>query len=178
MADRSLDVEAERQAASLDVEPRRAPLPAAADRRGEPVAVEPREPRPAAATRNMGDRRKGCICNRRYDVYLDDDFGALARLFGGGIGIGTLVLIRLIGVLGALTLALGAAGMGGLVTITSICFRCEGCRYRVRDPDADERARIRKGRGRVVLVTLALIIGAAVCGAAWWSLVKNAHRYD
>jgi len=82
------------------------------------------------------------------------------------------VPIRLIGVLGALTLALGAAGMGGLV---SICMRCEGCRRRVSDLDADERARVRKGRGRVTLITLALIIGAAVCGAVWWSLIKKAQ---
>ena len=152
----------------LDVEP--TPRAAAG------LAVEPRAARPTASRlRDSDPPRKGCICKRRSDVYLDDDFGALARLFGGGIGIGTLILIRLLGVLGALTLAFGAAAMGGLVTITSICMRCESCRYRVRDTTEDERARIRKGRGRVVVITLILLVAAAVCAAAWWSIIKDAR---
>jgi hypothetical protein len=138
------------------------------------LEVEARQPRaPAAALRNVSDRRKGCICNKRYDLYLDDDFGALARVFGGGIGVGTIVLVRAIGVLGALALAFGLAAMGGLVTILSICMRCEGCRRRVQDLDADERARVHKGRGRVVVLTLVMIVLAVACGAAWWSAVKS-----
>jgi hypothetical protein len=154
----------------LAVEPRQKP-PSIAPPVRSPVPV-----RGKPSTHDPGQRRRGCVCNRPYDLYLDDDFGALARLFGGGIGIGTIVLIRLVGVLGALTLALGLAGTGGLVTILSTCMRCEGCRRRVSDLDDDERARVRKGRARVVLITIALVAGAAICGIAWWSLVKSAHR--
>jgi hypothetical protein len=156
---------------ALEVEPR----PPA---RGGGLEIEAKQPRhvPAAMLRNLGDRRKGCICNKRYDLYLDDDFGALARLFGGGIGIGTIILIRLVGILGALAIALGFAGMGGLVTILSICMRCEGCRHRVQDLDDDERARVRKGRGRVIVLTLIFIVGALICAAAWWNVIKSAPR--
>jgi hypothetical protein len=158
----------EKKEPALEVEP--APRAAAA------LAVEPRTTRPPLSRmRDSDPPRKGCICKRRSDVYLDDDFGALARLFGGGIGIGTIVLIRLLGVLGALTLAFGAAAMGGLVTITSICMRCETCRHRVSDTTDDERARIRTGRGRVVVITLILLVAAAACGAAWWSIIKDAR---
>jgi hypothetical protein len=163
----------------LDVGPRPpAPVVERHLARGGGLEVEASQPRsvPAAMQRDMGDRRKGCICSKRYDLYLDDDFGALARLFGGGIGIGTIILIRLVGILGALAIALGFAGMGGLITILSICMRCEGCRRRVQDLDPDERARVRKGRGRVIVLTLIFIVGALICAAAWWNLVKAPPR--
>jgi hypothetical protein len=141
------------------------------------LEVEARQPRaPAAVLRNVSDRRKGCICNKRYDLYLDDDFGALARVFGGGIGVGTIILIRVVGVLGALAIAFGLAAMGGLVTILSVCMRCEGCRRRVQDLDVDERARVHKGRGRVIILTVVMLAGAALCAAAWWSVFKSHPR--
>lgn len=114
--------------------------------------------------------RKGCSCRKHYDPYLDNDFGALARVFGGGIGIGTFIMIRIFGLLGALAIACGLAGTGGFVTIFSICFRCEGCRNRIYDLDVDERAHLAKGRGMVILVTAGFFAGAAICGYLWWRL--------
>lgn len=149
-------------------------------------ALETESKRPAspAASANTavaralagGMPRRGCQCRTRYDIFLDNDFGALARLLGGGVGIGTFILIRLFGALGALAIALGFAGLGGFATILSICYRCEGCRRRVTDLDEDERAHLRKGRGMVVLVTAGLIAGSAVCGYLWWLAVKARNQ--
>lgn len=146
--------------------------------RARAPSLEVEKPRPARASRApaVEPRRHGCDCAKRYDVYLDNDFGALARWLGGGIGIGTIIIIRFIGILGAAALALGLAGMGGLVTIASICFRCQGCRRRVTDLDEDERAHLRKGRGMVVLVTLGLLAAAALCGYLWILAIQASHR--
>ena len=159
--------------ASLEVEPKQ-PRPGGASS----LEVEAREPRAARASRApaVEPRRKGCECAKRYDVYLDNDFGALASWLGGGIGIGTIIIIRFIGILGAAALALGLAGMGGLVTIFSICFRCQGCRRRITDLDEDEREHLRKGRGMVVVVTLGLLIAAAVCGYLWVLAMQSRNR--
>lgn len=141
-----------------------------------PVAP-PVTPRGTPAPRYVEMRpRKGCTCRKGYDPYLDNDFGALARLLGGGIGIGTFIMIRLFGLLGALAIALGLAGCGGAATIFSICFRCEGCRNRIYDLDEDERAHLAKGRRMVILVTVGLLAGAAICGYLWMQLAKA--RYD
>jgi hypothetical protein len=138
--------------------------------------IEPIRPRtPSAAPKFDAPPRRGCECRRRHDVYLDNDFGVLARWLGGGLGIGTLIMIRLFGLFGALALALGLAGAGGTATIISICVRCEGCRRRVTDLDAEELEDLRKGRKLVVLVTVGLLAGAVVCGYLWW-LVLQASR--
>jgi hypothetical protein len=146
--------------------------------RGTPPAaleVEARTPLAPIANRlkDMEPRRRGCTCKKRYDIYLDNDFGALARWLGGGIGIGTLILIRLIGIFGAAALALGLAGIGGLATVISICFRCEGCRHRITDLDEDERAHLKKGRAMVVLVTAGLLAGSVLCGYLWYLVMKT-----
>lgn len=139
------------------------------------LAVDPKPPpRDMGKLLEVSRPRQGCTCTRHRDVYLDNDFGALARWLGGGVGLGTIVLIRFIGALGTAALALGLAGMGGLVTITSICLRCEGCRSRVRDLDDEEKAHVRAGRKRVVLVTAGLLAGAALCGALWISAAHSA----
>ena len=140
-------------------------------------ALEVEAPRTARATvspRMLGlePRRRGCDCRERQDVYVDNDFGAMASMLGGGIGIGTIVLIKFVGVLGALAIALGLASLGGLATTMSICFRCHGCRCKVRDLDADERLALGKGRALVAAVTLALMAGSALCGYIWYSAVK------
>lgn len=151
----------------LEVEPRR------------PLEVEPKPVRaPPARDHAMDPPRRGCVCQRRHDVYLDNDFGALAKLLGGGAGLGAFLLVRLVGVLGALTLALALAGTGGTATIISICMRCSDCRRRISDLDSDERAAVRKGRGLVTLVTIGLLAGAALCGAIWWSAVKSRYHAD
>jgi len=142
-----------------------------------PVAleVEAKKPLPPRGPR-VGDTeppRKGCSCRKRYDVYLDNDFGALGRWLGGGIGIGTIILIRLIGVLGAASLALGLAGMGGFITCFTICVRCEGCRQRIQDLDAEERADLGKGRRKVVLVTAALLAGSVICAYLWVMILRT-----
>jgi hypothetical protein len=153
-------------------------LPAKLPVASEPTfEVEARQPA-AAPKRRIGDTappRRGCSCKKRYDLYLDNDFGALARWLGGGIGIGTLILIRMIGILGAACLALGLAGMGGLVTCFSICLRCEGCRQRVTDLDEDEIAHVRKGRGLTVLVTAGLLAGSLLCGYLWFMIMKHSR---
>ena len=164
----------------LDVErvPRGTPPAALA---ASALEVETKAPLPpvSSRTKDMEPRRKGCTCKKRYDLYLDNDFGALARWLGGGIGIGTLILIRLIGILGAAALALGLAGIGGLATVISICFRCEGCRSRITDLDEDERATLKKGRAWVVLVTTGLLAGSVLCGYLWYLVMKSdASRAD
>lgn len=149
--------------------------------RGTPaLEVEPRTRLKPITSRlaHIDPPRRGCECKKRYDVYLDNDFGALARWLGGGIGIGTLILIRLIGLLGAAALALGMAGMGGFVTCFTICVRCEGCRRRISDLDDEELRDLRKGRGLVVLVTAGLLAGAALCGYLWISVMTSrVHRH-
>ncbi len=119
--------------------------------------LPPREvlrPGPTASPRmDMTPPRRGCMCRSRADVFLDDDFGALAKMLGGGAGIGTFFLVR------------------------SIRMRCEGCRRTVTDLDDDERARVRKGRAKVTLVTLALMAAAAICALTWWHAVRaRAHN--
>lgn len=143
------------------------------------LAVEaPKKPASALVERMRNELppRRGCSCKKRYDLYLDNDFGALARWLGGGIGIGTLILIRLIGILGAAALALGLAGLGGFITSFTICLRCEGCRQRVQDLDEDERAWVKKGRGLVVLVTAGLLAGSVICGYLWYLVITRSHR--
>ena len=151
--------------------------------RGTPpmsLEVEAKKPLPPLSSRtavNERPPRRGCSCKKHYDVYLDNDFGALASWLGGGIGIGTIILIRMIGVLGAACLALGLAGLGGLVTCFSICVRCEGCRQRVTDLDEEELRDLRKGRGMVVLVTAGLLAGALLCGYLWITLIKQSSHH-
>jgi hypothetical protein len=144
---------------------------------GSVLEVEPKQARPAQAPQESTALRRGCTCKKRYDVYLDNDFGSLAGLLGGGIGIGGVVLVRFFGILGALAIALGFAGMGGFVTIFSICVRCQGCRNRIYDLDEDEIRDLRKGRSYVVLATIGLLVGAAVCAYLWWTLVTQT-RYQ
>jgi len=151
--------------------------PALAVERERPLSVAP--PVQAAPSRHaISLPRKGCSCRSHQDIYLDTDFGSLASMIGGGIGIGTLILIRMIGVLGAVTVALGLAGLGGLATIISICFRCEGCRDPVSDLDEDERAVLRKGRALVTLITMGFVGGALACGFLWGYLVKKQLHED
>lgn len=139
-----------------------------------PLVVEAPRPRtPSVARQLPPPPRQGCSCNRRHDVYLDNDFGLLARWLGGGLGIGTLIMIRLLGLFGALALALGLAACGGGATIISICVRCESCRQRVTDLDADEREDLKKGRHKVILFTVGLAIGAAICGYLWWRIAQT-----
>jgi hypothetical protein len=152
-----------------------APLPRA--RAPAPATQQPFQPAVRSGPgftprRDVLPPRQGCTCRERHDIYVDNDFGVLAKLLGGGLGIATFVLIRLLGLLGALALALGLAGMGGLATTFSICFRCEGCRQPVRDLDDDERSDLRRGRALVFGVTLALLGGAAICAFLWWKLAN------
>jgi hypothetical protein len=120
--------------------------------------------------------RKGCACTKHYDVYLDNDFGSLARWLGGGIGIGTIILIRMFGLLGALAIGFALAGLGGFATIFTVALRCEGCRLRVSDLDEDERTTLRKARALVTLVTLGLLAAAVLCGVLWWMAVTSRSR--
>lgn len=172
-AARIAEFEASRSApAPLEIEPPRA----------RPVAleVEPPRARPAPSanlTKDLAPQRRGCVCSRRDEVFLDNDLGALAKMLGGGAGIGTFLLVRMVGLLGALSVALGLAGLGGVATIISICFRCQGCRRKVTDLDDTERAALHKGRGRVTIVTVALLAGAVVCALIWWNAVRSA-RYS
>ena len=139
--------------------------------RGEPpLELEPRRARPATGRVHdvAQSPRLGCTCRKYYDVYVDSDFGTLASMLGGGIGIGTLILIHWLGALAAAAIALGLAGLGGLATVGSICVRCEGCRCKIRDLDDADRVDLRKGRARVARVTLALLAGAALCGYLCW----------
>lgn len=131
-------------------------------------------PRSARATNAaaMLPRRAGCDCRKREGVYIDNDFGILGKALGGAGGVGGFILIRFVGLLGAAAIALGLAGTGGLITTFSICVRCEGCRHRITDLDADERKDLMKGRSLTLLVTIGLLAGAAVCGYLWWTLVK------
>ena len=138
----------------------------------DPSPPRPRTPSAAVVAAAASTSRLGCSCRKRYDIYLDSDFGALARWLGGGIGIGSLVMIRLFGIVGAAAIALGLAGTGGAATILSICFRCEGCRQRIRDLDRDELAILRSGRAKVTLITVGLLGGAAVCGLGWWMAIS------
>ncbi len=119
--------------------------------------------------------RKGCECKRRYDLYLDNDFGTYATLLGGGTGVTMFFLTRLLGLVGAMAIAFGLAGIGGTITIASICFRCEGCRRTIRELDADERAELRKSRGLVTLITLGLYAAAAICGVLWYLHAKQRY---
>jgi len=151
------------------------PIPGA---RARESVAPPVQAAPAPSRHAIALPRKGCSCRTHQDIYLDTDFGTLASMIGGGIGIGTFFLIRLIGVLGAVTLALGLAGLGGLATIISICFRCEGCRDPVSDLDADERALLRKGRALVTLITMGFVGGAIACGLLWGYLVKKQMHED
>jgi hypothetical protein len=143
------------------------------------LAVERPKPRTLEPNPRWTQPRVGCICNKRYDLYLDNDFGGLAKMLGGGIGIGTILLMRMIGVVGALAVALGLAGLGGLATFFTICLRCEGCRKPIsKDLDDDERSTMRKGRAMVGLVTAGLLAGAALCVFIWITAVKAAqHHY-
>lgn len=141
------------------------------------LALEVEAPRAARATvspRRLGlePPRRGCECRERQDIYVDNDFGAMASMLGGGLGIGTIVLIKFVGVIGALAIALGLASLGGLATTMSICFRCHGCRCKVRDLDADESGTLGKGRALVAAVTLALMAGSGLCGYLWYSAMK------
>jgi hypothetical protein len=159
-------------------ESKRSPPPVAARPRA-PESVAPPVQAPAPSSRHvMSLPRKGCSCRSHQDIYLDTDFGSLASMIGGGIGIGMFFLIRFIGILGAAAIALGLAGLGGLATIISICFRCEGCRDPVTDLDADERALLRKGRALVTLITAGFVGGAIVCGSLWAYLVKQQMKQD
>lgn len=166
-------------------ESKRAPrAPVAPVRVREPELPVHVAPRPAARqTADPPSRwtapRVGCDCKKRYDLYLDNDFGGLAKMLGGGLGIGTFLLVRMIGVLGALAIALGLAGLGGFATIMTICFRCEGCRKPIKqDLDDDERATLRKGRAMVVIVTALLWGGAALCAFLWITAVRSAQHYQ
>jgi hypothetical protein len=123
----------------------------------------------------MLPRRAGCDCRSRSDVYIDNDFGVLGKALGGAGGVGGFILVRFVGILGAAAIALGLAGTGGLITTISICVRCEGCRRRVTDLDADERRDLLKGRSLTMLVTIGLLAGAAVCGYLWWTLVSSRY---
>ena len=168
---------------SLAAEPvpyRPAPAEPAAHPPSEVPALAVERPRSRTLEPNprWSQPRPGCICKKRYDLYLDNDFGGLAKMLGGGIGIGTFLLIRMIGVVGALAVALGLAGLGGIATFLTICFRCEGCRKPIRnDLDDDERTTLRKGRAMVGLVTGALLAGAALCVFIWITVVKSAHHH-
>jgi hypothetical protein len=158
--------------------PMSAPMasPAGADAARSSIdAPRPKSPTAGPVRREKETRppRKGCECRERHDLYLDNDFGSLATMLGGGIGIGMIIMIRLVGLLGAFAVAFGLAGLGGLATILSICFRCEGCRRTVRDLDADERSDLRKGRMMVTVVTLALIAASALCGYLWFMAAKT-----
>lgn len=153
-----------------------APLP----RASPPLEVETPRPAPRATVSDprWTTPRIGCECRKRYDLYLDNDFGTLAKMLGGGLGIGMFLLIRMIGVLGALAIALGLAGLGGFATIMTICYRCEGCRKPIKkDLDDEERTTLRKGRAMVVLVTAALWGGAALCVFLWLSALRSARGY-
>lgn len=142
------------------------------------LAIERPKPRTVEPNPRWSAPRNGCTCQKRYDLYLDNDFGGLAKMLGGGIGIGTFLLVRAIGVVGALAIAFGLAGLGGFATILTICFRCEGCRKPIKDLDDDERTTLRKGRAIVVLITVALFAGAALCAFIWITVVKSSvHHY-
>jgi hypothetical protein len=143
------------------------------------LEVERPAPRAREVTANprFSTPRAGCECKKRYDLYLDNDFGTLAKMLGGGIGLGTFLLIRMIGVVGALAIALGLAGLGGFATIMTVCFRCEGCRKPIKDLDDEERSTLRKGRAMVVLVTAALWGGAALCVFLWLTAVRSHRGY-
>jgi hypothetical protein len=122
--------------------------------------------------------RKGCICKKHHDVYIDNDFGIWAKLLGGGAGVAMFFLTRTFGLIGAMAVACGLAATGGTITIGSICFRCEGCRRTVRDLDADERSGLRKARGLVTLITLGLAAGAVICAVIWYTAVKARYAAD
>jgi hypothetical protein len=154
------------------------PPPSARPPTSPPLEIEkPARPAPAR-DHSVELPRKGCVCNRRQDVYVDNDFGALAKLLGGGAGIGAVLLTRMIGVFGALALAFGLAAMGGMATIISICLRCNSCRRRVTDLDSDERAAVHKGRGLVTLVTLGLVAATAVSGFLWWKRAQARYHQN
>jgi hypothetical protein len=162
--------------ATIDVEP---PARARQPRDSRPPSSEPEQPaRGKSLARDLGLRPKrlGCECREGRDVYLDTDFGPAASMIGGGIGIGTIILIRFVGVLGAAAIALWLASAGGLATALTICFRCEGCRCTIRTLDDDEKAHLRKGRARVTLVTAGLLAGAVLCSVMWWRLASAQLR--
>ncbi len=138
------------------------------------LAVAPAErPRRASVSLQLDPPRTGCLCKERQGVYLDDDWGLWGKAGGAVCGVGGIILSRFIGVLGAITFALFAAGMGGLGAASSLCFRCETCRRKVRDLDADERADVRRGRGKLVLVALGALAAAAVCAFIYYTIVKE-----
>jgi hypothetical protein len=120
--------------------------------------------------KNQPAIRAGCGCKKRYDLYLDDDFGGAARWLAGGVGIGTVVLAYWAGVFFTVALMFGFAAMGGVATVMSVCMRCEGCRQKVTDLDANDRENVRLARRRITLVTVGLAAIAAASGALWvWS---------
>lgn len=142
------------------------------------LELEPSGPRKrtsASPIQPISTPRKNCQCRKRYDVYVDNDFGIMAKLLGGGAGIAMFFLVRLVGILGAGAIALGLAALGGTATIISICFRCEGCRRTIRDLDDGERSDLRKARALVTLVTLGLWAGAGICAVLWWMAFQSRY---
>jgi hypothetical protein len=141
------------------------------------LAEPDRRTRPASPTRRneVSVPRPGCDCRERHDVYLDTDLGIWGKAAGGLGGVFGLVIARLAGVLGALTVGLGFLSLGGAATTLSLCWRCESCRRPIHGSALtdDERRDLRAARARFLLITIGLSAAALLCAYLWLLAIKH-----
>lgn len=132
------------------------------------------QPPAAEAVAAVAAPRPGCECPKAQDLFVEGDWGVYGTAAAAVAGASWLGAAPLIGNYGATSITLGVLALGGVVTTTSVTYRCTVCQQKIRGPfDADERKHLWEGRLIVVGLTVAFALGSLFFLHLWRGRVAD-----